>query len=162
MEESSQSEKYSSTGIYVLVSGLLVAIATACFYFLEKPLHSFGLAAIPLLLIITSKNTVIELFDQHFLIKNYFLLIGVKKRQYAYCDIVFVHYHRHSHFFLSGFDFWGFYHIKPVEVRFKNTQFEALPVYGARATLLKGIQAVNDRIQEREGHLHEQDSNKVS
>lgn len=162
MEESSQSEKYSSTGIYVLVSGLLAAIAAACFYFLENPLHSFGLAAIPLLFLFTSKNTVIELLDQHFLIKNYFLLVGVKKRQYVYCDIAFVHYHRRSHFFLSGLDFWGFYYIKPVEVRFKNTQFEALPVYGTRAILLKGIQAINDRIQEKEGQLHEQDANKVS
>jgi len=161
MEESSQSEKYSSTGIYVLVSGLLAAIAAACFYFLEKPLPGFGLAAIPLLLILTSKNTVIELLDQHFLIKNYFLL-GVKKRKYTYHSIVFVHYHRHSYFFLLGFDFWGFYRSKPVEVRFNNTQFETLSVYGASATILKGIQAVNDRIQKREGQLHEENSNKVS
>ena len=162
MEESSQPEKYSSIGIYALVSGLLAAIVAACFYFFENPLYSFGLAAIPSVFLFTSKNTVIELLDQHFLIKNYFLFIWVKKHQYAYCDIVFVHYHRRSYFFLPGFDFWGFYYIKPVEVRLKNTQFEALPVYGARATLLKGIQAVNDRIQERENQLHEQGANKVS
>ena len=156
MKESSHTEKYSSTGIYALVLGLLAVMVAACFYFLEKPFHSFGLAVIPLLLILTSKNTVIELLDQRFLIKNYFLLLWVKKREYAYHSIVFVHYHRHAHFFLSGLDFWGFYRSKPVEVRFKNTQFETLPVYGVSATLLKGIQVINDRIQEREGQFHEE------
>lgn len=158
--KASKPEKFHATGIYVLVLGVLIALFISCIYFVEKPLYRFGLAAIPLLFLFTSKNSVIELHQQHFLIKNYFLLLWIRKHSYAYEDVAFVHYHRRSHIFLSGLDFWGFYHTRPIEVRFKNTQFETLSVYGASAIILKGIQAVNEHIQEKESQLQAENSNK--
>ena len=160
--EAVKPEKFHVTGIYVLVLGVLITLIASCLYWIENPLYSFGLAVIPLLFLLTSKNSVIELHQQHFLIKNYFLFMWVKKHAYTYGDVAFVHYHRRSHIFISGLDFWGFYYTNPIEVRFKNKQFEVLSAYGASAAILKGIQAINERIQERESKLYAEDANKVS
>lgn len=141
-------EKYQATWLYVSILLMLIILTIAGFYFIEVTTYSFMLSAISLILLFITKNTVIELHTEYFVIKNYFLLIRLKKHRYLYDEIAFVHYHRHAHIFASAFDFWGFYKQKPIEVRYKNQTFEALPIYGVKSIILKGIQAVNDRIYE--------------
>jgi hypothetical protein len=141
-------EKYQATWLYVSILFTLIILAIVGLYFVEVTTYRFILIAVPLILLFVTKNTVIELHSEYFIIKNYFLLIKVRKHRYLYNEIAFVHYHRHAHIFASAFDFWGFYKQKPIEVRYKNQIFEALPIYGVKSIILKGIQAVNDRIFE--------------
>jgi hypothetical protein len=130
--EDIKSEKYQATWLYLSIMLILIILAAASFYFIDAPIYSLLLTALPLILLLITKNTVIELHREHFIIKNYFLLIRVKKHRYLYDEIAFVHYHRHAHIFASAFDFWGFYKQKPLEVRYKNQAFEALPIYGVK------------------------------
>lgn len=149
--ENTKSEKFHSTPIYFLLLILLISIAGFCFYFIENTIYRFLIATVPVILLLTAKNTVIELHSEYFLIKNYFLWGSHKKRRYLYDEIAFIHYHRHTYIFLSAFDFWGFYKQNPVEVRYKNGSFETLPIYGIIAPLLRGIQTVNENINEIAG-----------
>ncbi len=154
--------KYHSTGVYLLVLLLLAGAIAAIMYLVTDPVKKYGFALIPFLLMVTAKNSVIELRDQVFVLKHYLLVFKLFEQAYAYDKMAFVHYHRHQNGFFTAFDFWGFHNRKALEVRFSDQSFEAHSIYGVSAKILRAMQEVNDKIATDEESLITDRSERLS